>query len=172
MFVTRRWVSMLLLAGLGGCQTAPPTTDRAPVEKAQSESPLSQSLARSAEQIARATRELRDIEAAAALPNISLERRSQIDWQNSQLPPGMSKKITVPPFDGNVETLLRSVVGAADENWEFAVLGTRPALPPVVSKRYTDTAIIHILADIGQSISGAVVEVNIFRKTVYLKYGT
>lgn len=170
--ISMRSLSILLALGfITGCSMMPTKkTVVEPVYEAPID-PILVKMSQSAARIETAVINLNAVNTAAKLPNISAKQREQMESDNQYAPEGLTALVTVPHYDGPVETFVQQIANQVGGGWRWGgVQGVKPALDLSVNKQYTDVPVISVLQDLGYSIKGATIIVDNRSKTISIRY--
>lgn len=157
--------TMLVIAGLSGCATAPPPAPQPTPQPVMD--PVLVSIAQSAQVIRATTEEMARVNSAAKAPDITPNRKAQMDAQSLAVPPGLGVPISI-SHDGLFTTLVEAVAKGA--GWNYIVEGNQPPVIQVVHKTYNHVRAVDILRDIGYSVHGATIVLDPVNRVVIVRF--
>jgi len=145
-----------------GSTQPPPTTRTVP-----NVDPVAASLAQSAQQIQRAVHEMREIQIATNLPNVTPNQRAQMEAMAMAVPPGLGARISL-SYDGLFTTLVEGVTKAV--GWSYIVEGNIPPVVQVIHKEYNNVRAVDVLRDISYSVHGATIILDSINRRVIVRF--
>lgn len=156
---------MLGLIALTGCasvekpvvQTQVPPSDPAVV-----------ALATAANRIQKSAVELKQIQAASKLSNMTPDQIRAKTSSEVIVPQGLGTVISIEGYDGPFTTLVEAVARA--NGYNYLVEGVKPPVTQVIHKKYARVRAVDILRDIGYSISGANIVIDPVSKNIIVRF--
>ena len=133
----------------------------------QSLDPIALAIAQSAQQIQKAVHEMKEVNIAARLPDITPNKKAQMDAMEMSVPPGLGSRISL-SFDGNFTTLVEGI--AKSTGWSYIEEGNRPPVIQVVHKEYKQVRAVDALRDIGYSLQGSTVILDSINRRVIVRF--
>ena len=124
-------------------------------------------IAQSAQQIQKAVHEMKEVTIAARLPDITPNKKAQMDAMEMSVPPGLGSRISL-SFDGNFTTLVEGI--AKSTGWSYIEEGNRPPVIQVVHKEYKQVRAVVALRDIGYSLQGSTVILDSINRRVIVRF--
>lgn len=158
-----RIAAFSLAIGLTGCATVPPPE---PPKQVQPD-PVNVAIAQSADLIARSVLEMKLVTTAANLPDITPNKKAQVDEMMASAPAGLLPKIST-EFDGPYTTVVEAIAQAV--GWEFVTEGVRPPVVQVVHKKYVMVRAIDALRDLGYTVNGATIALDPTNKRIIVRF--
>jgi hypothetical protein len=165
MYLPRLLALILTVTGLAGCATAP--TPPAPPPPRAAADPVSVAIAQSASLIAQSVLEMKQVTTAVNLPDITPNRKAQIDAQQASIPAGLTLKIST-DYDGVFTTLVEGIAGSV--GWSYHIEGNKPPMLQVIHKKYNQVRAIDALRDLGYSIHGASIVLDPPNKRIIVRF--
>lgn len=133
----------------------------------QSMDPIALAIAQSAQQIQKAVHEMKEITIAAKLPDITPNKKAQMDAMEMSVPAGLGSRISL-SFDGNFTTLVEGI--AKSTGWSYVEEGNRTPIIQVVHKEYKQVRAVDALRDIGYSLQGSTVIIDTINRRVIVRF--
>lgn len=133
----------------------------------QSMDPIALAIAQSAQQIQKAVHEMKEITIAAKLPDITPNKKAQMDAMEMSVPAGLGSRISL-SFDGNFTTLVEGI--AKSTGWSYVEEGNRTPIIQVVHKEYKQVRAVDALRDIGYSLQGSTVILDSINRRVIVRF--
>ena len=179
------WTSGILtvaLLALGGCSSLPSfgtkpsqmqwgdgSTPIPPtfIPPQQSMDPIALALAQSAQQIQKAVHEMKEITVATKLPDVTPNRKAQMDAMEMSIPSGLGSRISL-SFDGSFTTLVEGI--AKSTGWSYVVEGERPPIIQVVHKEYKQVRAVDALRDIGYTLQGPSLIIDSINRRIIVRF--
>ena len=179
------WTSGILalaLLTLGGCSSLPSfgtkpsqmqlgdgSTPIPPtfMPSQQSMDPVALALAQSAQQIQKAVHEMKEITVATKLPDVTPNRKAQMDAMEMSIPPGLGSRISL-SFDGSFTTLVEGITKSV--GWSYVVEGERPPIIQVVHKEYKQVRAVDALRDIGYTLQGPSLIIDSINRRIIVRF--
>lgn len=161
-------LALVLPTLLAGCVTAGGTRAAGDTPTPASAS-VDDALARAVDDISRSLRILAETQNAVALKTMTPAQASQVKWQSSYVPPGMSTPMTL-DWAGPPEPVIQMCAESA--GYRFTTLGKAPVQDIIVKVRAKDRLTVDVLRDVGTQM-GQLGTLRIIpeTKTVELRYG-
>ena len=133
----------------------------------QSMDPIALAIAQSAQQIQKAVHEMKEITIASKLPDITPNKKAQMDAMEMSVPAGLGSRISL-SFDGNFTTLVEGI--AKSTGWSYVEEGNRTPIIQVVHKEYKQVRAVDALRDIGYSLQGSTVILDPINRRVIVRF--
>lgn len=151
-----------LLAQNGPTQI-PPTF----MPQQQSMDPVALAIAQSAQEIQKAVHEMKEVTIASKLPDITPNKKAQMDAMAMSVPPGLGSRISL-SFDGQFTTLVEGI--AKSTGWSYVEEGNRTPVIQVLHKEYKQVRAVDALRDIGYSLQGSTVILDSINRRVIVRF--
>jgi len=171
------FIGILLLALLStGCASLRPSAESSSLNSQQLTpatrtnqdiDTMMRALTQSAQQIQRAVHEMREIQIAANLPDVTPNKRAQMEAMAMAVPPGLGVRISL-SYDGLFTTLVEGVAKAV--GWSYMVEGTSPPVIQVIHKEYNNVRAVDVLRDISYSVHGATIILDSINRRVIVRF--
>lgn len=158
-----RLAAIFLATGLTGCATTPPPEAPKPLPV----DPVNVAIAQSADLIAKSVLEMKLVTTAAHLPDITPNKKAQIDEMLASTPAGLMPKISV-EFDGPYTTIVEAI--AQSVGWTYVTEGVRPPVVQVVHKKYVMVRAADALRDLGYTVNGATIAIDPTNKRIIVRF--
>ena len=129
--------------------------------------PVAVALAQSAIEIQNAVTEMKAVVVASKLPDITPNKKAQLDASELMVPPGLGNRITV-SHDGVYTTLVEAL--ATSVGWSYMSEGNRPPVIQVVHKDYQQVRVVDALRDLGYTIQGAKIVVDSINRRIIVRF--
>ena len=133
----------------------------------QSMDPIALAIAQSAQEVQKAVHEIKEVTIAARLPDITPNRKAQMDAMEMSVPSGLGSRISL-SFDGHFTTLVEGI--AKSTGWSYIEEGNRTPVVQVVHKEYKQVRAIDALRDIGYSLQGSTVIIDSINRRVIVRF--
>lgn len=129
--------------------------------------PVALAIAQSAQRIQQAVQEMKEITVASKLPDITPNRKAQMDAMNASVPPGLGSRISL-THDGEYTALVEAIAKAV--GWSYSTEGNKPPVVQVVHKEYKQVRAVDVLRDIGYSVKGGSVILDSINRRVIVRF--
>lgn len=133
----------------------------------QSMDPIALAIAQSAQQVQKAVHEMKEVTIAAKLPDITPNKKAQMDAMAMSVPPGLGSRISL-SFDGQFTTLVEGI--AKSTGWSYVEEGNRTPVIQVLHKEYKQVRAVDALRDIGYSLQGSTVILDSINRRVIVRF--
>lgn len=163
-------LALVLPVLLAGCVTAGGTRDSAAAAHSPASASVDDALTRAVDDISKSLRILAETQNAVALKTMTPAQASQVKWQSSYVPPGMSTPMTI-DWAGRPEPVIEMCAESA--GYRFSTFGKAPVQDIIVKVRAKDRLVVDVLRDVGTQM-GQLGTLRIIpeTKTVELRYGS
>ena len=158
--------TIMAISVLSGCASMQPQEQ--PIPRAAVSDPAVVALANAATRIQKSAVELKQVQAASKLANVSLEQVKAKAQSDTMIPPGLGSVISIEGYDGPFTTLVEAL--AKTNNWNYLVEGVKPPVIQVVHKKYNHVKTIDVLRDIGYTITGATIVLDPINKNIIIRF--
>ena len=133
----------------------------------QSIDPVALSIAQSAQQIQKAVHEMKEVTIAANLPDVTPQKKAQMDALAMSVPPGLGSRVSL-SYDGVFTTLVEGI--AKSVGWSYMVEGNRPPVIQVLHKEYKQVRAVDAFRDISYSVQGATIVLDSINRRVIVRF--
>ena len=151
-----------------GCASMVPPENTQQPRALNTPDPAVVALANAASRIQKSAIELKQVQAAAKVSNMSPEQIKAKFSSDAIVPAGLGNIISIEGYDGPFTNLVEAVAKA--NNWNYLVEGVKPPVIQVIHKKYNRVKAVDVLRDIGYSITGANIVIDPANKNIIVRF--
>lgn len=129
--------------------------------------PVMASIAGSANQIAQYIREMKSVETAAVMPDLTQNKIAAMNNVLNYVPPGLGARISV-QYSGGVDQLIEAIANSV--GWKMVKRGPVNPVLQVVHKKYVEERAVDALRDLGYSVNGIDIILDSKNKQIIIRY--